>query len=245
MARAVAVFCSLLSWAVAIHDDCPDQPDGCMGTAEERSAEAVARARHVNFNQPWAQVRAEVVAACGLRLQSSTSHCFNDFNHVDCCTMSTENTHRTNEESRVVGMHRKNFLGAHIIDASLPEHGLGGSWCTCHLSSPEDVCHKQFGARTAFKLTWCSGSRVAALFDDYGNVLASGKPTSNSDDGSDIPSMGGAPARLQSWQILARSRNQTWAQRWQSSCDRVIYPTATNQGDGRVGDVQTDTHDEL
>ena len=78
----------------------------------------------------------------------------------DCCAMTADDTHRTNEELRVVGMHAVNFLGTHIVDASLPEHGSGGSWCTCHLSSPEDVCHRQFGARTAFKLAWCSGTRV-------------------------------------------------------------------------------------
>lgn len=68
---------------------------------------------------------------------------FNDFNHVDCCTMDSSKTHKTNEASRVVGMHRVNFLGSHIVDASLADRGPGGSWCTCHLSSPEDVCHKQ------------------------------------------------------------------------------------------------------
>ena len=35
----------------------------------------------------------------------------------------------------------------------------------------------RFGARTAFKLVWCRGTGVAALLDDWANVLASGKPT--------------------------------------------------------------------
>ena len=135
--------------------------------------------------------------------------------------MTADDTHRTNEESRVVGMHAVNFLGTHIVDASLPEHGSGGSWCTCHLSSPEDVCHKQFGARTAFKLVWCGGSRVTALLDDWGNVLAAGKPTSSHDDGLDVPSMGGAPARKQSWHVLSASRNASWAALWHASCERV------------------------
>ena len=82
---------------------------------------------------------------------------FDDFNHVDCCVMESGNTHQTNEASRVVGMHPVNYLGAHIVDASVSDLGPGGSWCTCHLSSPADVCHKQFGARTAFKLAWCRG----------------------------------------------------------------------------------------
>ena len=65
------------------------------------------------------------------------------FIHVDCCTMDTARQHQTNEHSRVVGMHHVNYLGAHIVKASLADRGPGGSWCTCHLSSPEDVCHKQ------------------------------------------------------------------------------------------------------
>ena len=31
----------------------------------------------------------------------STSHCFEDYNHVDCCTMASDTSHRTNEESKV------------------------------------------------------------------------------------------------------------------------------------------------
>ena len=214
MAKLMALCLLLFQPLAAIHADCPSQADGCTGTAEQRSAEAVERARAVRFNQPWPLVREEIVSACGLRVQQSTGHCFNDWNHVDCCAMATSNTHRTNEESRVVGMHRTNFLGAHIVDASVAELGDGGSWCTCHLSSPEDVCHRQFGARTAFKLTWCEGGRVAALLDDYGNVLSSGKPTSGMrEDGSDIPSYGGASARHDSWRVLDGSRNQSWAAR--------------------------------
>ena len=229
---------------LAVHQDCPNQPDGCTGTAEERSSVAVARARTVRFDQPWDIVREEIVSACGLRVQQSTSHCFNDWNHVDCCAMATGSTHRTNEESKVVGMHRTNFLGTHIVDASLPEHGgEGGSWCTCHMSSPDDVCHKQFGARTAFKLTWCKGSRVAALLDDYGNVLASGKPTGLRDDGSDVPAYGGASARRDSWRVLDESRNQSWAERWRASCDQVLQLGTEASSQGR--EATSVDHDEL
>ena len=59
---------------------------------------------------------------------SSTSHCFEDYNHVDCCTMVPETAQRTNEESKVVGMHRTNFLGSHIVDGSVKSLGTGGSW---------------------------------------------------------------------------------------------------------------------
>ena len=108
--------------------------------------------------------------------------------------MVGQNTHRTNEESRVVGMHRVNMLGPHIEDGSVAGHGAGGSWCTCHLSAPHDVCHKQFGAQPAFKLVWCDGTGVAALVDDHGNVMNSGKPTPDR-DGSEVPDYGGARAR--------------------------------------------------
>ena len=205
--------------STSVHENCPDQGNGCTGTAVERSEAAIDRARAVNLNQAWPSVREAIVEACGLKAQASTSHCFNDFNHVDCCTMVQSHTHRTNEDSRVVGMHRVNFLGSHIVDASLPSLGEGGSWCTCHLSSPADVCHKQFGARTAFKLVWCGGSGVAALLDDYGNVLSSGKPVAAGR--ATIPDYGGASARRDSWRVLDESRNKTWAARWKAACSQV------------------------
>lgn len=205
--------------ALAIHPDCPNQPGGCTGTASNRVTEARNRARSLDLNRPWPAVREDIVAACGLTVQSSTSHCFNDFNHVDCCAMDTGAAHNTNEASKVIGMHQVNYLGAHIVDASVAERGVGGSWCTCHISSPEDVCHKQFGARTAFKLVWCSGSGVAALLDDYANVLTSGKPTSVG--GEEVPHMGGTRARVQSWNVLDQSRNSSWADRWRGACAAV------------------------
>jgi len=164
-------------------------------------------------------VRDALLTACGLRLGESTSHCFDDFNHVACCAMSAAQHDNTNEESRVVGMHPVNFLGDHIVAASDPSLGIGGSWCsqspskrspvfpgparsthtprllygrpravltacvapgalrcTCQLSAPHDVCHRQFGARTAWTLVWCKGTGVASLVDDDANVLATGKP---------------------------------------------------------------------
>ena len=65
---------------------------------------------------------------------------------------------------------------------------------------------------------WCAGTGVAALLDDYGNVLSSGKPLGGGDG---VPTFGGAAARQRSWQVLARSRNQSWASRWEASCERV------------------------
>ena len=222
---------------LAVHPDCPAQEDGCPGTAHDRSAAAVAAARTLDLNKPWEEVRQDVVKACGLRVQRSTSHCFNDFNHVDCCTMDSQRTHNTNEKSKVVGMHSVNFLGSHIVDASLAEPGVGGSWCTCHLSSPADVCHKQFGARTSFKLVWCSGTGVAALLDDYGNLLNSGKPIA---DGDDVPSMGGAQARQANWRVLDQSGNASWAGMWRAACDRVAGGTVADAigGDADGGDAR-------
>lgn len=213
---------ALLVTGSPVHPECPSQPDGCKGTAAGRSEEARERARKLDLNGPWQAVRESVVQACGLRVQQSTSHCFNDFNHVDCCTMGSDATHSTNERSKVRGMHAVNFLGSHIVDASIPDHGPGGSWCTCHISSPDDVCHKQFGARTAFKMVWCGGTGVVALLDDYANVLASGKPTSPHGDGNlDIPSFGGARARHDSWRVLDGSHNVTWADGWRRACERI------------------------
>jgi hypothetical protein len=233
------VAAALLLAAFSVHDQCPDQPDGCPGTAESRVQQAISHARNIDLNREWPVVRDDIVRACGLRIQPATSHCFNDFNHVDCCAMVDQNVHRTNEESRVVGMHPVNFLGSHIVSASLAGHGSGGSWCTCHLSSPADVCHRQFGARTAFKLVWCDGTCVAALVDDWGNVLSHGKPLAPDGDGDAIPLMGGAHARRRNWQVVSESHNTTWADRWRASCHRITFPSITTGVESGHG------HDEL
>ena len=72
----------LLAVIFGVHSGCPNQGDGCPGTAAERAAAAVSLARSVDLNQPWPLAREAIVRACGLRVQHSTSHCFNDFNHV-------------------------------------------------------------------------------------------------------------------------------------------------------------------
>ena len=213
----IAILATLLSFGV--HPDCPGQANGCTGTATERLQAAQERARAVDLNRPWKKVRDEIVKACGLRVYKPTSHCFEDFNHVDCCAMDPERTHNTNEESMVEGMHPMNQLGPYIVEASVADRGSGGSWCTCQNGSPADVCHKQFGARTAFKLVWCRGTGVAALLDDYANVLASGKPTPPEDD--EMPHYGGEHAWLRNWQVLDRSRNDSWAGRWRAACESL------------------------
>jgi len=166
--------------------------------------------------------------------------------HVDCCTMVGQNTHRTNEESKVVGMHSVNMLGPHIEEGSVAERGTGGSWCTCHLSAPLDVCHKQFGAQPAFKLVWCDGTGVAALVDDHGNVLNSGKPSPDR-GGSEVPDYGGSRARADLWKVLATSKNQTMQSRWRRGCDAILEERAAPAP--AVGDDSSkraaQQHDEL
>lgn len=213
-----------------IFSDCPGK--GCIGTAWTRQQAAQQRASAVDLDGLWSEVREALVDACGLRVQRSTGHCFNDFNHVDCCTMVNNSTHRTNEESRVEGMHRVNLLGPHIVDAAIADRGDGGSWCTCHLSAPMDVCHKQFGAQPAFKLVWCDGTGTAAVVDDHGNVLNRGKPQPDAanGDGDRVPDYGGARARRDLWKVLATSKNMTMRGRWRRSCDTLIEPEDDDAG---------------
>lgn len=48
---------------------------------------------------------------------------------------------------------------------------------TCPFSRrPHDVCHQTFGSRTAFKLVWCEGSRLAVILDDRAKILNIGEP---------------------------------------------------------------------
>uniref|UniRef100_A0A7S0Q5V7 Uncharacterized protein n=1 Tax=Coccolithus braarudii TaxID=221442 RepID=A0A7S0Q5V7_9EUKA len=230
--------------ALSTFPECPGASAACIGTAWDRLDSAVLAARAVDLNRPWDHVRNDILAACGLRAQTSTEHCFNDFNHVDCCAMLAENTHRTNEESRVMGMHAVNQLGPHILDASVRSHGDGGSWCTCHLSAPYDVCHRQFGARTAFKLVWCEGSQVAALLDDDANVLSFGKPIQASAP-STIPAYGGPRARADAWKVLVHSTNSSWAERWVSACEAIVRRDADDVETSAHGKVASSAHEEL
>jgi len=95
-----------------------DKHEGCRGSAMQRLGKARELIKQIDFNVEWAAVREGIVSACGLKVKPSTGHCFEDFNHVDCCTMVDRHTHRTNQKSQVVGMHEQNQLGAHITDGS-------------------------------------------------------------------------------------------------------------------------------
>ena len=70
--------------------------DGCRGSATKRAAAARNAVKQIDLSGEWSTVRRQIVSACGLRVKASTSHCFEDFNHVDCCTMVDKHTHRTN-----------------------------------------------------------------------------------------------------------------------------------------------------
>merc|ERR1711990_848676 len=69
---------------------------GCRGSAVQRSTTAREAVKAMaSMNRPWSEVRKDLVETCGLKYQGSTSHCFEDFNHVDCCAMVDRHTHRT------------------------------------------------------------------------------------------------------------------------------------------------------
>ena len=73
---------------LSVNPDCPNVPGGCTGTAVNRAEAARSRARMVDLNRRWDAVREDIVEACGLRVQESTSHCFNDFNHGAAAALS-------------------------------------------------------------------------------------------------------------------------------------------------------------
>tara|TARA_B100000524_G_scaffold334616_1_gene223290 strand:+ start:1231 stop:1980 length:750 start_codon:yes stop_codon:yes gene_type:complete len=183
--------------------DCPGP--GCNGTAWGRSDSAVTSARTVDFNRAWGDVREDIVRACGLHAVDNTKHCFNDFNHVDCCPIVSENVDRLceNEAPRYPRQSAKflpsSQLGPAIKDASSATHGDGGSWCTCQLGFPDDICHRAFGARTAFKLVWCWGTHLGALMDDEARVLAHGTPHALKE--------AHFGHRVDAWRILTNSNN--------------------------------------
>mmetsp|Transcript_18577 Transcript_18577/g.35905 ORF Transcript_18577/g.35905 Transcript_18577/m.35905 type:complete len:200 (+) Transcript_18577:46-645(+) len=162
------------------------------GTALERLKAARERASSLSKSQlseDWEQVRRHLLWAAGLKDNSRTApgngytgHCFNDYIHCDATTMLGEVSHNENG-GQVKGIQRGNQLGPGITQASLPELGPGGSWCTCmngcHTEPPSDVAHVQFRSRIAWKMVWCAVTEYKSfvLVDDEGALLASGTPT--------------------------------------------------------------------
>jgi hypothetical protein len=165
-------------------------PAGFPGTAAQRQLAARAKVRALPqdvLNGDWGNLRKDLLSSCGLRPARTTSHCFADYNHVDCCAMyGTANENA----GRVEGIVQRNQLGGAITSTSVAEPGDGGSWCTCQVgagrSPPRDVCHVQFEAALAFKLVWCpagqpdsshEGFHSFVLVDDTGALLARGQPS--------------------------------------------------------------------
>merc|ERR1719210_2840753 len=153
------------------------------GTAVERLRGVLQRVRNLdNLDGAWPDVRSLLLAAGGLKEDYSTSHAFNDDNHCDLATMVDGVSHNSNADGAVAMISRRNQLGPHIQKASLPEHGMGGSWSTCtngaHLTPPSDVAHVQFSCRVAFKLVWVPPHfEEFVLVDDEGRLLKRGAPT--------------------------------------------------------------------
>jgi len=158
------------------------------GTAVWRLSSVLKRVKDLpSLDGPWADVRRHLLAAGGLKEDQSTSHAFNDDNHCDLTTMDQAVAFKDNSDGAVAMISRGNLLGPHIVKASLPEHGPGGSWSTCtngaHLTPPSDVAHVQFSARVAFKLVWVPpGFTQFVLVDDEGRLLRHGTPTGNLPD---------------------------------------------------------------
>mmetsp|Transcript_12423 Transcript_12423/g.18631 ORF Transcript_12423/g.18631 Transcript_12423/m.18631 type:complete len:281 (+) Transcript_12423:158-1000(+) len=171
------------------------------GTSIERLNNVRQRVAELNATEgildgPWEEVRRKLLWAGGLKDMPDaepgrgyTGHSFNDFNHVDLCTMSSAVLDNTND-GRVQGIAIGNRLGRGIRFASLPEVGDGGSWTTCQLGAhkdpPQDVAHIQFQSRIAFKLVWAPANDYTTfvLVDDDGDLLAKGTPQ---DDGTMPP----------------------------------------------------------
>ena len=161
------------------------------GTAVTRMNNARLRAKSLmpaNLTMDWDDVRRKILWAAGLKDlpharpgQGYTGHAFNDWNHVDACTMLGQVQFEENE-GRVDGMHYRNPLGNGIVIASLPELGEGGTWSTCMQgcasNPPRDVAHIQFKSRIAFKLVWCPPTfKQFVLVDDDGELLTWGQPS--------------------------------------------------------------------
>jgi hypothetical protein len=110
------------------------------GTAVARMNAARTRARSLlpkNLTDDWEDVRRRILWAAGLKDlpharpgKGYTGHSFNDWNHVDACTMLGDVQFEENE-GRVEGMHYNNRLGEGIVIASDPTLGEGGTWSTC------------------------------------------------------------------------------------------------------------------
>jgi len=175
------------------------------GTATARLEAARDRARSLGqLTGDWEGVRKQLLFAAGLAdIPGTTSHCFDDFNHVSATTM-LDLTQDNKHDGGVKGMAIGNDLGSGIRSASLHDaKGFeeNGSWCTCALGAgdepPHDIAHHQFRSKVAFYLVWLNGGDKFALATEEGEKLACGQPT------GDIPPEGGVQeGRKGNWDIF-------------------------------------------
>jgi hypothetical protein len=120
----------------------------------------------------------------------------------------------TENNGQVEGIHFSNQLGPGIQIASITDGlGEGGSWSTCMLGCarepPQDVAHKQFRSRIAFKLVWCPPHfNRFVLVDDEGQLLNTGMPT------GDLPDM---QERLQNYRLVRNSKYAVEADKYMLS----------------------------
>ena len=137
----------------------------------------------------WEDVRGLLLWAAGLRDlrdvapgEGNTSHCFNDFNHVDATTMTLDVSDNENR-GKVQGIAFGNRLGPGIRVASDPELGPGGTWCTCCPGRRRGTARgrraRNLRSAIAWKLVWvpAGGFTRFVLVDDAGKQLATGVPT--------------------------------------------------------------------
>jgi len=161
------------------------------GTAVKRLRAVVERTKSLTNEQlsdDWTKVRKLLLWAAGLKDlpdaepgMGYTGHSFNDWNHVDACTMLGDVSHNENK-GEVKGIAIGNQLGPGIKIASIEELGPGGTWSTCMMGCnrdpPQDVAHIQFKSRVAFKLVWCPPDfSTFVLVDDGGGYLNHGTPS--------------------------------------------------------------------
>merc|ERR1711965_913550 len=101
-----------------------DQDAAYPGTATERLKAVVDRVKSLSeaeLSGEWTGVRSKLLWCGGLREDMSTSHAFNDDNHCDLTTMREDVSTNSNSDGAVAQISRRNQLGPHIKNASLPE----------------------------------------------------------------------------------------------------------------------------
>ena len=127
------------------------------------------------------------------------------------CAITATSAYSVTSSKRVVAL-SSGELDATKCVAVLGQTAADDGWCLQNCGNTPPNCPPE--------LCSCDGTGVAALVDDHGNALNSGKPTPDR-DGSEVPDYGGARARSDLWKVLATSKNQTMQGQWRQSCDAL------------------------